>query len=232
MGWVVNNKADKEAIKKDFENLNLNNVKDDFVSSIDACSSWNGKFVGRKKRDAEEDSWALNLARERRAAAKNGDGKKPGKGGRNKPGKGNGRRQRRNKASKKDGKNKKGGKNVKGKGNRRRQRNNKGNKGGKNGNGKAGKGKKGGKNGNGQGKGRRRNRTNKKKKENKDKKNNGKNDKKEKKGNRQGKKGNLTRMEKQTIKKLLPETVYNQLWCYELSVEKALENCVTEKILP
>merc|ERR1712055_881329 len=70
MGWVVNNKADKEAIKKDFENLNSNNVKNEFVSSIDACSGWNGKFVGRKKRDAEEDSWALNLARERRAARK------------------------------------------------------------------------------------------------------------------------------------------------------------------
>merc|ERR1719186_2092863 len=128
MGWVVNNKADKEAIKKDFENLNLNNVKNDFVSSIDACSSWNGKFVGRKKRDAEEDSWALSLARERREAGKNGgNGKGSGKGGRKNPARRNRRRQRNRKADKKGVKgNKKKNKKDKGTRKGRRQNNNKG----------------------------------------------------------------------------------------------------------
>ena len=51
MGWVVDSKADKEAIKKDFKNLNSDSIQKEFISSIDACSVWNGKFKGRKKRD-------------------------------------------------------------------------------------------------------------------------------------------------------------------------------------
>jgi len=223
MGWVVNNEADKEAIKKDFENLNLKNVKNEFVSSIDACSGWNGKFKGRKKRDAEEDSWALSLARERRAAKKEGKkdkngggkGKKNNKGTRKGRGKGRRRGKGKNevrKGRRGSGKNKKGAKKGRGKGRNRRNKNK------KNKDGKGGK-----------------NRTNKKNKNGKGKKGKGNGNKNKDKGGKKesGKSNNgLSKTEKRTIKQLLPESVYNQLWCYELSVERALEECIETKILP
>jgi len=220
MDWVKGNKVQPSVIEADMAGLpGFDSFKDD----INSCSAWSGNFGGRKKRDlGSEDEeleevpsvmesgngplqWVRSLVRNVRSAEPGKDNKK----GKGKKGKG-----------KDKGKKGKGRKAEKGKGNKKGKKNgNKKNgarKGGNRGKGKGGNKKKGGK-GN-----RARN-----------------NQKKGKSGKKNGKKGDKKNKDSDSNKKkgrsgkdlkLLPEFLYNQLWCFDLAMEQALERCVEDKL--
>jgi len=220
MDWVKGNQVQPSVIEADMAGLpGFDSFKDD----INSCSAWSGNFGGRKKRDlGSEDEeleevpsvmesgngplqWVRSLVRNVRSAEPGKDNKK----GKGKKGKG-----------KDKGKKGKGRKAEKGKGNKKGKKNgNKKNgarKGGNRGKGKGGNKKKGGK-GN-----RARN-----------------NQKKGKSGKKNGKKGDKKNKDSDSNKKkgrsgkdlkLLPEFLYNQLWCFDLAMEQALERCVEDKL--
>merc|ERR1711934_38564 len=237
MDWVKGKEVQPSVIQEDMAGLP---DFDSFKENINSCSAWSGNFGGRKKRavgEASEDTeevpsimdsgsgalqWVRSLVRRARSAE---------------PGKSEGKNIAKGKGKGKKGKGKKGRKNNVGKGK-------KGGK-GKNPNGKARKGGKGGKKGARKGgrKGGNKKSKNKKnpgnkkgKKDNKgkrgkknrknDKKKNDKGDKKDKKNgknkNKEGRSGKSS--------DLLPDFVYNKLWCFDLAMEQALEKCVEDKL--
>jgi len=223
MDWVKGNKVQPSVIEADMAGLpGFDSFKDD----INSCSAWSGNFGGRKKRDlGSEDEeleevpsvmesgngplqWVRSLVRNVRSAE---PGKEEKKNGKKKGKKGKGRKAEKGKGKKKGKKNgnkkkgaRKGGNKGKGKGGNKK----KGGKGNKAGNNqkKGRSGKKNGKKGSGK-------KGDKTKKKDSDKK-----DSNKKKG-RSGK-----------DLKLLPEFLYNQLWCFDLAMEQALERCVEDKL--
>jgi len=220
MDWVKGNQVQPSVIEADMAGLpGFDSFKDD----INSCSAWSGNFGGRKKRDlGSEDEeleevpsvmesgngplqWVRSLVRNVRSA-------EPGKEDR----KGKGKKGKKGRGRKAEKGNKKGKKNA----NKKKRTG----KGGKKGKGKGGNKKKG----NGK-------KTRKNNKEGK----NGKNNKKQ--GNRKNKgKGNEKKKnDKNSSKekgrsgkdsKLLPKFLYNQLWCFDLAMEQALERCVEDKL--
>merc|ERR1712209_15512 len=219
MDWVKGNQVQPSVIEADMAGLpGFDSFKDD----INSCSAWSGNFGGRKKRDlGSEDEelevpsvmesgngplqWVRSLVRNVRSA-------EPGKEDR----KGKGKKGKKGRGRKAEKGNKKGKKNA----NKKKRTG----KGGKKGKGKGGNKKKG----NGK-------KTRKNNKEGK----NGKNNKKQ--GNRKNKgKGNEKKKnDKNSSKekgrsgkdsKLLPDFLYNQLWCFDLAMEQALERCVEDKL--
>jgi len=227
MDWVKGNQVQPSVIEADMAGLpGFDSFKDD----INSCSAWSGNFGGRKKRDlGSEDEeleevpsvmesgngplqWVRSLVRNVRSAEPGKEDRKKGKKGKgNKGKKGKGRKTEMGKGKKKGNNNAnkkkragKGGKKGKGKGGNKKKGNN-----GK----RTRKGNKEGKNGkNNKKQGNRKN----KGKDNKQKKND--KNSSEKKG-RSGKDS-----------KLLPEFLYNQLWCFDLAMEQALERCVEDKL--
>jgi len=223
MDWVKGNQVQPSVIEADMAGLpGFDSFKDD----INSCSAWSGNFGGRKKRDlGSEDEeleevpsvmesgngplqWVRSLVRNVRSAE---PGKEEKKNGKKKGKKGKGRKAEKGKGKKKGKKNgnkkkgaRKGGNKGKGKGGNKK----KGGKGNKAGNNqkKGRSGKKNGKKGSGK-------KGDKTKKKDSDKK-----DSNKKKG-RSGK-----------DLKLLPEFLYNQLWCFDLAMEQALERCVEDKL--
>jgi len=220
MDWVKGNQVQPSVVEADMAGLpGFDSFKDD----INSCSAWSGNFGGRKKRDlGSEDEeleevpsvmesgngplqWVRSLVRNVRSA-------EPGKEDR----KGKGKKGKKGRGRKAEKGNKKGKKNA----NKKKRTG----KGGKKGKGKGGNKKKG----NGK-------KTRKNNKEGK----NGKNNKKQ--GNRKNKgKGNEKKKnDKNSSKekgrsgkdsKLLPDFLYNQLWCFDLAMEQALERCVEDKL--
>jgi len=227
MDWVKGNQVQPSVVEADMAGLpGFDSFKDD----INSCSAWSGNFGGRKKRDlGSEDEeleevpsvmesgngplqWVRSLVRNVRSAEPGKEDRKKGKKGKgNKGKKGKGRKTEMGKGKKKGNNNAnkkkragKGGKKGKGKGGNKKKGNN-----GK----RTRKGNKEGKNGkNNKKQGNRKN----KGKDNKQKKND--KNSSEKKG-RSGKDS-----------KLLPEFLYNQLWCFDLAMEQALERCVEDKL--
>merc|ERR1711973_876592 len=222
MDWVKGNQVQPSVIEADMAGLpDFDSFKDD----INSCSAWSGNFGGRKKRDlGSEDEeleevpsvmesgngplqWVRSLVRNVRSAEP-GQGDKKGK-----KGKGKGK-----------GKKGKGGKAKKGKGDKKGKKNGT-RKGGNTGKGKEGNKKKGGKGNKGR---------NNQKKGRSDKKNGKKGGKKnEKKGDKTEKNDNNSSKKKGRSgkdSKLLPEFLYNQLWCFDLAMEQALERCVEDKL--
>merc|ERR1711973_118809 len=227
MDWVKGNQVQPSVVEADMAGLpDFDSFKDD----INSCSAWSGNFGGRKKRDlGSEDEeleevpsvmesgngplqWVRSLVRNVRSAEPGKEDRKKGKKGKgNKGKKGKGRKTEMGKGKKKGNNNAnkkkragKGGKKGKGKGGNKKKGNN-----GK----RTRKGNKEGKNGkNNKKQGNRKN----KGKDNKQKKND--KNSSEKKG-RSGKDS-----------KLLPEFLYNQLWCFDLAMEQALERCVEDKL--
>jgi len=222
MDWVKGNKVQPSVIEADMAGLpGFDSFKDD----INSCSAWSGNFGGRKKRDlGSEDEeleevpsvmesgngplqWVRSLVRNVRSAEPGKEEKKIGKKGK----KGRGRKAEKGKG------NKKGKKNANKK---KRAR-----KGGNKGKGKGGNKKKG-------------NNGKKTRKDNKKGKN-GKNNKKQSNRKNKGKGNGTKKNDKNSSKekgrsgrdsKLLPEFLYNQLWCFDLAMEQALERCVEDKL--
>merc|ERR1712211_144086 len=223
MDWVKGDQVQPSVVEADMAGLpGFDSFKDD----INSCSAWSGNFGGRKKRDlGSEDEeveevpsvmesgngplqWVRSLVRNVRSAEP--DKEKKGKG------KGKGKKGRGRKADKGKGK-KKGKKNG--------NKNNSARKGGNKGKGKERNKKKGGKGNKGR---------NNQKKGRSDKKNGKKGGKKnEKKGDKTKKTNNNSSKKKGRSgkdSKLLPEFLYNQLWCFDLAMEQALERCVEDKL--
>jgi len=250
MGWInAAGNLDPDVIKNDLTGLD-DNLKAAFDGNIDKCAAWNGNFgSSRKKRGTEETDtddvapaimekegavlgWLKSALRKTRSAdpqnggkGKKGKGKKAKKGNRKnnknrKARKGKGKKKKGKKARKGKNKKKKGKKARKGKGNK-----NKGKKGGKRKNRKAKKGKKGkGKKG-GNGKNRKAKKGKKGKGKDRNKKSKGKGNKGKGKGKSKGKGKGNGRSSSQ-----MAESIYNQLWCFDLSLEQVLEQCVENKI--
>jgi len=227
MDWVKGNQVQPSVIEADMAGLpGFDSFKDD----INSCSAWSGNFGGRKKRDlGSEDEeleevpsvmesgngplqWVRSLVRNVRSAEP-GQGDKKGKKGK---GKGKGKKGKGRKAKKGKG-DKKGKKNGNTKNGARKR--------GNTGKGKEGNKKKGGKGNKGR---------NNQKKGRSDKKNGKKGGKKnEKKGDKTKKNDNNSSKKKGRSgkdSKLLPEFLYNQLWCFDLAMEQALERCVEDKL--
>jgi len=227
MDWVKGNQVQPSVIEADMAGLpGFDSFKDD----INSCSAWSGNFGGRKKRDlGSEDEeleevpsvmesgngplqWVRSLVRNVRSAEPGKEDRKKGKKGKgNKGKKGKGRKTEMGKGKKK--------------GNNNANKKKRAGKGGKKGKGKGGNKKKGNN-------GKRTRKDNKKGK-------NGKNNKKQ--GNRKNKgKGNEKKKNDKNSSekkgrsgkdsKLLPEFLYNQLWCFDLAMEQALERCVEDKL--
>jgi len=229
MDWVKGNQVQPSVIEADMAGLpGFDSFKDD----INSCSAWSGNFGGRKKRDlGSEDEeleevpsvmesgngplqWVRSLVRNVRSAEPEKEKKKNGKKGK---GKDKGKKGKGRKAEKKKG-NKKGKK----KGNKK----NGARKGGKKGKGKGGNQKKGGK-GNKERSNRKKGRNGKKngdgsKKKGEKEEQNGKNSNGKDSSKKKGRSGKDS--------KLLPEFLYNQLWCFDLAMEQALERCVEDKL--
>jgi len=226
MDWVKGNQVQPSVIEADMAGLpGFDSFKDD----INSCSAWSGNFGGRKKRDlGSEDEemeevpsimesgngplqWVRSLVRNVRSAESEKADKKKGKKG--KKGKGNGTQKGKGNRTQK-GKGKKKGQNNGNKKNRARK-----GKGGKGGNKQSSKGKKA-----------RNNQKKGKKGKNNDRKGGKKNEKKgdntKKNENDSGKKKGRSGKDS----KLLPEFLYNQLWCFDLAMEQALERCVEDKL--
>jgi len=220
MDWVKGNQVQPSVIEADMAGLpGFDSFKDD----INSCSAWSGNFGGRKKRDlGSEDEeleevpsvmesgngplqWVRSLVRNVRSAEPGKEDKK-GKGKKGKKGRGR-KAEKGNKKGKKNANKKKrtgkGGKKGKGKG----------------GNKKKGNGKK----------------TRKNNKEGKNGKNNKKQGNRKNKGKGNEKKKNDKKSSKEKGRsgkdsKLLPDFLYNQLWCFDLAMEQALERCVEDKL--
>jgi len=209
MDWVKGRQVQPSVIEADMAGLP---GFDSFKENINSCSAWSGNFGGRKRRavgDASEDTEEVPSIMESgsgalqwvRSLVRRARSAEPKKGDKGK------------KVSNKD----KG----KGKGKGRKNRNGKARKGDKRtGKGNRGKGKENKKKGKGRNKNGKKGRSNKKsdkKKKKKDKK--GDKKKNEKNEGRNGKSSDL-----------LPDFVYNQLWCFDLAMEQALERCVEDKL--
>jgi len=224
MDWVKGNQVQPSVIEADMAGLpGFDSFKDD----INSCSAWSGNFGGRKKRDlGSEDEeleevpsvmesgngplqWVRSLVRNVRSAEPGKKDENKGKKGK----KGKGKRTQKGKGKTNANKKKRTGKgDKKGKG-----------KGGKKRKGKEGNGKKGNKGRNAQKKGRNGKKNgNSSKKEGEKEKKNGKNSK--------GKDSNKKKGRSGKDSKLLPEFLYNQLWCFDLAMEQALERCVEDKL--
>jgi len=220
MDWVKGNQVQPSVIEADMAGLpGFDSFKDD----INSCSAWSGNFGGRKKRDlGSEDEeleevpsvmesgngplqWVRSLVRNVRSAEPGKEDRKKGKKGKgNKGKKGKGRKTEMGKGKKK--------------GNNNANKKKRAGKGGKKGKGKGGNKKKGNN-------GKRTRKDNKKGK-------NGKNNKKQ--GNRKNKgKGNEKKKNDKNSSekkgrsgkdsKLLPEFLYNQLWCFDLAMEQVFK---------
>merc|ERR1712064_193143 len=209
MDWVKGNQVQPSVIEADMAGLpGFDSFKDD----INSCSAWSGNFGGRKKRDLgseDEELEEVPSVMESgngplqwvRSLVRNVRSAEPDKENKRKAkkgkSKGKGKKGRGRKADKGKGK-KKGKKNG--------NKNNSARKGGNKGKEKERNKKKGGKGNKGR---------NNQKKGRSDKKNGEKGGKKNEKKGRSGKDS-----------KLLPEFLYNQLWCFDLAMEQALERCV------
>merc|ERR1711972_526635 len=214
MDWVKGNQVQPSVVEADMAGLpDFDSFKDD----INSCSAWSGNFGGRKKRDLgseDEELEEVPSVMESgngplqwvRSLVRNVRSAEPGKEDRKKGKKGKGNKGKKGKGRKTEmGKGKK-------KGNNNANKKKRAGKGGKKGK-RTRKGNKEGKNGkNNKKQGNRKN----KGKDNKQKKND--KNSSEKKG-RSGKDS-----------KLLPEFLYNQLWCFDLAMEQALERCVEDKL--
>merc|ERR1711973_440690 len=213
MDWVKGNQVQPSVVEADMAGLpDFDSFKDD----INSCSAWSGNFGGRKKRDLgseDEELEEVPSVMESgngplqwvRSLVRNVRSAEPGKG-KGKGKKGKGRKAKKGKGDKKGKKN----------GTR---------KGGNTGKGKEGNKKKGGKGNKGR---------NNQKKGRSDKKNGKKGGKKnDKKGDKTKKNDNNSSKKKGRSgkdSKLLPEFLYNQLWCFDLAMEQALERCVEDKL--
>eukprot|EP00092_Neocalanus_flemingeri_P038487 GFUD01041898.1.p1 GENE.GFUD01041898.1~~GFUD01041898.1.p1 ORF type:complete len:321 (+),score=111.22 GFUD01041898.1:52-1014(+) len=212
MKWVdaTGKNTDAQAIKDDLTGLEAG-LKSKFDTNIDACAAWSGSFGSRRRREAgdsetDEEIAVIPAVMESGSAALTWLRSAVRKTRSAEPGDG------------------KGGKGGKGGNGRNAKKKGKGGKGrsGKDGKGKGGKGK-------GKPKGKGRN------VKNKGKGGNEGNGGKGKGGNGKGKggngKGNGNGGIGQT-KNLanLSDTAYNKLWCFDLSLEQILEECVEEKI--
>merc|ERR1711973_927314 len=210
--WVKGNQVQPSVIEADMAGLP---GFDSFKGDISSCSAWSGNFGGRKKRDLGSEGEELEEVPSVmesgngplqwvRSLVRNVRSAEPGKEDR----KGKGKKGKKGRGRKAEKGNKKGKKNA----NKKKRTG----KGGKKGKGKGGNKKKG----NGK-KTRKNNKEGKNGKNNKgkgnEKKKNDKNSSKEK--GRSGKDS-----------KLLPDFLYNQLWCFDLAMEQALERCVEDKL--
>merc|ERR1711892_1198581 len=211
MGWVDGSAVKADVIKADLTGLD-SDLKTGFDNNIDACAAWNGNFGGsRRKREAGDDETdeeiaAVPAVMENGSAALSWLRSAVRKTRSADPGNENGKGKGRGKG--KGGK----GRNAKGKGKGK----------GGNGRGKGGKGRnakgKGKGNGKGRGKGKGEGRNAKGKVKGKGK---GKGKGKETNGNSGGSGRKSSDLE---------ESTYNQLWCFDLSLEQVLEKCVEAKI--
>merc|ERR1712210_130311 len=210
MDWVKGRQVQPSVIEADMAGLQ---DFDSFKENINSCSAWSGNFGCPKRRavgDASEDTEEVPSIMESGSAALQWVRSLVRRARSAEPGNGDGNGKRGN-GAKKNGKGKKGkkgkqGKKGKGKG---RKKDVKDKKNGKKGKGKNGKGnaRKGGKKGGKKSK---------------------KNGKKDKKNGEKGKKNKKDRSGKSSD--LLPDFVYNQLWCFDLAMEQALEKCVEDKL--
>merc|ERR1719376_1164945 len=230
MGWVNGAGAlNPDAIKGDLAGLE-SGTKSEFDGNIDKCAGWNGDFGSRRKREAgetetEEEASNVPSVMESgssalgwlKAAVRKTRSAEPGNG---------------DKKRKAQRKRKRGGKKVGKNGPKRGSR--------KNGNPKKGKGGKGSKGGKKKRKGRNRSKKNNKNSKRKGKKGkNGGNGARRKagrnnKGSRNAKKNkgkpNKENENKKARNNVMTDSTYNQLWCFDLSLEQVLEKCVENKI--
>jgi len=242
MDWVKGKEVQPSVIEADMAGIpGFERFKDD----INSCSAWSGNFGGRKKRaigDAQEDNeeevpnimesgsealqWVKSLVRRARSAEpaeikkvkndKKGK-KKKGKNARKKGKKKNNNKEEQNKNARYGRKGKKGRSIKIGKDGGTQRKGRKGGKKGKNNNKKEGKRKK-------------KDRKNKNRKnKNKNKKNRNKKNKNKKNKNK-NKNNNKNNKRSGNSSDLLPDSVYNQLWCFDLAMEQALEKCVEDKL--
>jgi len=208
MGWVdASGKVDADAVKGDLGGLEAG-LKADFDGNIDKCATWGGSFASRNKREADDDIADIPAVMEKGGHPLNWVRSVIRKTRSAEPQKGNGKGEKTNKNKNKGkGKKNKTRNAKKGKGKNKKNRNAKKGKGKnkKNRNAKKGKGKN-------------------KKNRSAKKGNEGKNNKKGKggKGNKNGKERNGNGS--------LDESTYNKLWCFDLSLEQVLEQCVENKI--
>jgi len=274
MGWVDGaGNLSPDAIKGDLAGLGTGE-KSEFDDNIDKCASWNGDFSSRRKREVgeneteEEESnvpsvmesgssalgWLKAAVRKVRSAepgnnGNNGNkGNKKGSNGRNRPGRKNGGKKKKNSNTRK-GKKKQGQRGRKktrngGKKKKRPTRKN-GTKKKKN-NGRRNKKKKGSqtrgkKTRNGGKKKKNKSRRNKKNKGSQTRNGNGKkNNNADKKNLKEDKKNNNDGGGKKGGKNNgnsgnrsnngMGESTYNKLWCFDLSLEQILQKCVENKI--
>merc|ERR1711973_238571 len=214
MDWVKGNEVQPSVVEADMAGLpDFDSFKDD----INSCSAWSGNFGGRKKRDLgseDEELEGVPSVMESgngplqwvRSLVRNVRSAEPGQGDKKgKKGKGKGK-----------GKKGKGRKAKKGKGDK---------KGKKNGARKEGNKKKGGKGNKGRNN-QKKGRSDKKNGKKGGKKNENKGDKTKKNDDNSSKKKGRSGKDS----KLLPEFLYNQLWCFDLAMEQALERCVEDKL--
>merc|ERR1712110_1192796 len=209
MDWVKGKEVQPSVIEDDMAGLP---DIDSFKDNINSCSAWSGNFGSRKKRavgEASEDTEEVPSIMDSGSGALQWVRSLVRRARSAEPGKGDG---------KKNGGNNPRKSTKKGKGKGKGRKNGVNKKGGRKGNGRKNSGKKenvrkasrkNGKKNNNKGKHDRNNKE--------DKKNGGKNGKKNKEG-RSGKSD------------LLPDFVYNQLWCFDLAMEQALEKCVEDKL--
>merc|ERR1712032_305044 len=234
MGWVQGKNVEPSVIEADMAGIP---DFDGFKDNINKCPAWSGNFGGRKKRavgEAPEENeevpslmesgngalqWVKSLVRRARNA-------EPAKGdGKNNGGKGKGNRKNKPRKGKKEAK-------EGGKGKGKARKGSKGSSRKKGGNKNKDKKKKNDKKKNRKGK---QDKQDKKGKEDKeDKKNRNNKNKKEKNGGKNKKDGDKRNKNKEgrsgKSSDLLPEFVYNQLWCFDLAMEQALEKCVEDKL--
>merc|ERR1712013_346403 len=200
MDWVKGNQVQPSVIEADMAGLP---GFDSFKDDINSCSAWSGNFGGRKKRDLGSEDEELE---EVPSVMESGNG--PLQWVRSLV-----RNVRSAEAGQGDKKGKKNG-----------NKKNGARKGGKKGKGKGGNTKKG----NGK-------KTRKDDKEGKNGKNNKKQGNRKNKGKGNEKKKNDKKSSKEKGRsgkdsKLLPDFLYNQLWCFDLAMEQALERCVEDKL--
>merc|ERR1719147_394835 len=180
-----------------------------------------GKGKKGKGKQAKKGNRKKNKNRKaKKGKGKNKKGKKARKGKGKKARKGKGNKKKGKKVRKGKGNKKKGKKARKGKGNKK-----KGKKGGKRKNRKAKKGKKGKGKKDGNRKSRKAKKGKKGKGKDRNKKSKGKGNKRKGKGKSKGKGKENGRSSSQ-----MAESIYNQLWCFDLSLEQVLEQCVENKI--
>jgi len=203
MGWIANDQVDIEAVKKDMEGLE-SGLKEVYEGKVSECAAYSGDDSrNRMKRDISAQGFVSLIRAIRDADPAKGDNKNAGKNKKGKKsakkGKGKKKSAKKGKGKKKSGKKGKGKSAKKGKGKKK--------------SGKKGKGKK------------------KSAKKGKGKKKSGKKGKGKKKSGKKGKgKKKSGKKEKKTAKSGgVSKTLYEQLWCVDLSFEQTLQKCVEDK---